>query len=123
MIKELKEIKERLEKAPKGPWSIDYGVSMRSAWSINQWKGGPILWLDGSQNVDLDVKINTVEETLELIENAPTDIARLIKAIEWALSKKNEWVRQAHTDQSPMDIEATIEAENEELSKILKGET
>lgn len=91
------EIEQRLKAATPWPWSIGCGVSVRSAWAIEDLSGNRLINLDISANVDSDGKTGQVEEDLELISHAPSDLAYLlarVKALEGLVEKKDVAMRR-----------------------------
>lgn len=75
------EAKKVCEAATPAPWYADSGVSTRTAWSISAEKG-PILWLDGSKNLELDQEQSDVEENIEFIENARTSLPKALELLD-----------------------------------------
>lgn len=88
MIKTFtQQVLERAEKATPGPWTPEYGVSMRSAWSIENPMRRVALYLDGTKNIALDEETSEVEENLEFIAHSRTDLVEACKRLERAIEE------------------------------------
>ena len=78
----IDQILERAEKATEGPWDVEYGVSMRTAWAFMSRKSREyILRLDGGENCKIDEETGQVEETLEFIAHARSDVPELARRL------------------------------------------
>lgn len=113
----LKEIKDRVEKATPGPWKWNRG-----------WKPDPssktydgfmgelkpdVLWygMDGEEGIYCNNKFDS-----ELIAHAPTDITRLLSALELAIEQRDSALMQDD------DVYWDLDEKNNEILKRLKGE-
>lgn len=97
MTKELKEIRERLEKAHQEICGLANG---KRKWTMC---------------------VPPEPDDSDMVLQAPLDdIAHLLKLTEKLITQRNRWIEQSMTDQSPLDVEAYIEQENEELKKVLR---
>lgn len=89
------------------PWELEYGVSLRSAWAIVDKDLKPVVFLNGSKNIELDEKTNLVEEHLELI-------VRVVNSHDVAIK-----LMQAVLDAVEFDELVLIAAEFQEMDREL----
>ena len=89
----LKQHEEIQSKATKGPWYLEFGVSQRGAWRIDNGikRNEIVLNLDGIKNISLDQETNKVEENQNFITESSTAWVNTTRALRFAMERiKND---------------------------------
>ncbi len=108
-MKSLDKIKERLAKATPGPWKNDTGNPM-----IHGPKGeGEV-----SKACEVFMNKNKRMSNADLIAHAPTDLSKLIQALEVANAALGQLALHCETDNAMEYLRST----RAEIQRILEGE-